>query len=102
MFNCAKEMEKFHQEKVTLSETEQRKMRNRRDTNRNRLKKGLSDNHHPQIKSCYSQGSYRMRTMVQDDECDYDIDDGVYFTRKTIKTMIELRKRFAKWYMRQS
>ncbi|OQW90435.1 MAG: hypothetical protein BWK78_07020 [Thiotrichaceae bacterium IS1] len=85
MFNCAKEMNKFHQEKVTLSEKEQGEMRDRRDTNRNRLKTGLADNRKPVAKGCYSQGSYRMRTMVQDDQGDYDIDDGVYFTRRSLQ-----------------
>lgn len=85
MFNCAKEMNKFHQEKVTLSGKEQGEMKNRRDTNRNRLKKGLADNGKPVAKGCYSQGSYRMRTMVQDDQGDYDIDDGVYFTRRSLQ-----------------
>jgi hypothetical protein len=31
-----------------------------------------------------SQGSYQMRTMVQDDNNEYDIDDGVYFTKDSL------------------
>lgn len=85
MFDLSSTMSKFHKEEVTLSESNQKIMRGRRDTNRKRLKKGLADNKYPSIKGCYSQGSYRMRTMVQDNNNDYDIDDGVYFTENSVK-----------------
>jgi len=43
------------------------------------LKNGLDEAEEPQPEEVHSQGSYAMRTMVQDDDNDYDIDDGVYF-----------------------
>ena len=54
-------------------------MRERRDANRERLKKGLKEANKPSPIGCRSQGSYAMRTMVQDAANDFDIDDGVYF-----------------------
>ncbi|MDZ7735034.1 MAG: hypothetical protein U5P41_01990 [Gammaproteobacteria bacterium] len=54
-------------------------MRARRDAGRKRLRNGLEHNNYAQHKEMASQGSYQMRTMVQDNEQDYDIDDGVYF-----------------------
>ena len=83
--NCHKEMTTFHQEKVTLSKGQQDDMRNRRDSGRKRLKNGLEILKGPEPKYFRSQGSYVMRTMVQDDDNDYDIDDGVYFASEDLK-----------------
>lgn len=98
--DCHKEMKGFHADEVTLSKPEQDEMRGRRDNGRTRLKKGLADNGHPAPSEIASQGSYAMRTMVQDPECDYDIDDGVYFEKNDLKkkdgtdlTALEARQR---------
>jgi hypothetical protein len=77
--DCNKEMIGFHAAYVTLGNTEQAEMRGRRDNGQTRLENGLTKDGHPQPKEFAPQGSYAMRTMVQDPECDYDIDDGVYF-----------------------
>ncbi|MCG7928779.1 MAG: hypothetical protein N0E44_01870 [Candidatus Thiodiazotropha lotti] len=79
--DCHKEMAKHHANEVTLSKPDQDEMRSRRDNGRTRLKNGLTKASHPLPKEFSSQGSYAMRTMVQDDQCDYDIDDGVYFEK---------------------
>lgn len=80
-----KEMKGFHADKVTLSNPDQAEMRSRRDNGRTRLDNGLAKAKHPQPKEFSSQGSYAMRTMVEDDQCDYDIDDGVYFEKDELK-----------------
>lgn len=77
--DCNSEITGFHKTEVTLSKKGQDDMRVRRNAGRTRLEKGLDINKHPQPKEIVSQGSYQMRTMVQDDDCEYDIDDGVYF-----------------------
>ncbi len=77
--NCNSEIIGFHKTKVTLSKTDQDNMRTRRKAGRTRLESGLNIKKHPQPKEVASQGSYAMRTMIQDDDCDYDIDDGAYF-----------------------
>lgn len=83
--NCHKEMKGYHANEVTLSNNEQAEMRERRDNGRTRLKNGLTKADHPLPAEFSSQGSYAMRTMVQDDACDYDIDDGVYFDKEDLK-----------------
>jgi hypothetical protein len=77
--DCSTEMTGFHRTEVTLRVSDQADMRSRRDAGRVRLETGLSLKEHPQPTETVSQGSYAMRTMVQDDDYDYDIDDGAYF-----------------------
>jgi hypothetical protein len=83
--DCNKEMKGYHAEEVNLSSEDQTEMRGRRDSGRTRLENGLTRANHPLPKEFSSQGSYAMRTMVQDDACDYDIDDGVYFDKEGLK-----------------
>lgn len=85
VFDCSSEMSKYHGEKVTLRDKDRKDMRERRDNGRIRLKNGLNNNDHAQPKIVCSQGSYQMRTMIQDEDCDYDIDDGVYFLPNDLK-----------------
>jgi len=83
--DCHSEMNGFHRDRVALSKKQQDEMRTRRDAGRTRLSSGLDLNAHPQPRDVQSQGSYQMRTMVQDDDNDYDIDDGVYFKHEDLK-----------------
>lgn len=79
MYNSAKQVLAFHGDAVALVGKARADMRDRREANRKRLKKGLSDNDDPKPIGCHTQGSYAMHTMIQDVNLDYDIDDGVYF-----------------------
>lgn len=79
LINCHSEMKSFHSCEVNLSNKQQGEMRSRRDAGRTRLKNGLATNNYPTYRDIKSQGSYQMRTMVQDSDNAYDIDDGVYF-----------------------
>lgn len=79
VFDCGEDMEKFHGDEINLSASDRTEMRDRRDTGRRRLEIGLDEEEHPQPKITCTQGSYAMHTMVQDPDCDYDIDDGIYF-----------------------
>ncbi|MEQ5815175.1 hypothetical protein J3362_06650 [Marinobacter sp. NFXS11] len=81
MFDSSNQISKYHNDQVNLPKAERDKMRSRRDANRKRLKKGLAKNQKPSPVGCHSQGSYAMWTMVQDANCDFDIDDGVYFEK---------------------
>ena len=85
MKNCHEDMIAYHDEDVTLPYKERTEMRERRDTNRRRLKSGLQRDDEPKPIDCRSQGSYSMRTMVQQPDKDYDIDDGVYFDKEKLK-----------------
>lgn len=84
MHDCADDVLAHHDEEVTLPQSERTSMRERRDANRDRLKKGLKKNGKPAPREFKSQGSYAMKTMVQDDANDYDIDDGVYFDKEAL------------------
>lgn len=84
MKNCHDDMLAFHDERVTLNSDDRKEMRERRNTNRDRLKKGLKRDEEPSPSKLQSQGSYAMWTMVQYAEKDYDIDDGVYFTKDSL------------------
>ena len=81
MFDCSKDVRAYHNQDVTLPKTEQDKMRNRRNANRTRLRKGLKKAGKPAPIGFVAQGSYAMKTMVRDPDNDYDIDDGVYFRK---------------------
>ncbi len=84
MFNSHDDMTAFHDDEVKLPIEQRQTMRDRRNTNRKRLKDGLARDEMPAPVGCHTQGSYAMRTMVQHVEKDYDIDDGVYFTRSSL------------------
>lgn len=83
--DCNKEMGGYHTAEVNLPKADQNEMRARRDCGRTRLQNGLIKAEYPLPTDSSSQGSYAMRTMVQDDQCDYDIDDGVYFEKDDLK-----------------
>lgn len=83
--DCNKEIRGYHADQVNLSREDQNEMRGRRDSGRKRLRNGLTKANQPLPKGFCSQGSYAMRTMIRDDACDYDIDDGVYFDKEDLK-----------------
>lgn len=84
MINCHQDIVAFHDEEVVLSTTDRDEMRERRNANRKRLESGLEKADEPAANAFKSQGSYAMWTMVQDANNDYDIDDGVYFTKESL------------------
>jgi hypothetical protein len=79
MFNCAAEINSYHEDEVTLPNDQRDAMRDRRNANRDRLKAGLVKASKPKPREFCSQGSYAMKTMVQHPANAYDVDDGVYF-----------------------
>lgn len=83
--DCNIEMRNFHMDNVTLGAIQRKQMRANRNAGRKRLENGLNEAGHPQPRELHSQGSYQMRTMVQDDKNDYDIDDGAYFVFDDLK-----------------
>jgi hypothetical protein len=85
MRNCSVQISNFEREETALGSAERKEMRERRNINRNRLKTGLANKGKPKPIGLHSQGSYAMRTMVQDAATDYDIDDGVYFKASDLK-----------------
>lgn len=84
MFDCSKDVIAHHDDKVTLPQDERTHMRDHRDANRERLKRGLKNANKAAQREFVSQGSYGMKTMTQHPELDYDIDDGVYFDKEAL------------------
>ena len=85
IYDSAKEMTKYHNEKVRLSEEESKKLKGYGDANLERLSKGLDKNGDPTYKDKIPQGSYAMHTINQHPDNDYDIDVGIIFDREDLK-----------------
>lgn len=85
MFDKSRDILAYHDSEVTLPQAVRTAMRDRRDSNRDRLKTQLNADGKPLPREFIKQGSYAMKTMAQDSDDDYDIDDGVYFTRESLQ-----------------
>lgn len=79
MFDCSKEIKRYHDDAVTLPETIREKLRGHRKANQDRLIGRQKESKKPVPKKFVKQGSYSMHLMIQHPENDYDIDDGAVF-----------------------
>lgn len=83
MYDLSKELIKFHDLHVRLTNDQRKDMRQRRDANLKRIRNGLENLNKPKIVESINQGGYAQKTMVQPPESDkesrYDIDLGVVF-----------------------
>lgn len=85
MRNCDDEICKYEYDEVRLDNEGRSDLFEKAKTNRARLKKGLKENKEPSPIGLHTQGGYAMKTITQHVEKDYDIDDGAYFTRESLK-----------------
>src|SRR5690349_10458092 len=69
--------------KINLSDAVREDLYKKREANRNRLKANLPER--IKIKDFIAQGSMAIRTTIQEESGDYDIDDGVSFYAQTLK-----------------
>lgn len=99
MKNCDKDIRAYHDQRVRLTESQKKSLRDRRDANRERLRRGLKKNGDPAPVKSVAQGSYAMGTVIQEPKGAYDIDDGVVFTANSLvgprgapKTPLDTRK----------
>ena len=83
MYDFSAQISKFHQDHVRLSNDQRADMRRRRETNLDRIEKGLEELDKPSFAETINQGGYAQKTMTQPPENDqdsrYDIDLGVVF-----------------------
>ena len=83
MYDFAKQVATFHKSHVRLTNDQRKDMRNRRETNLDRIEKGLTELNKPAFTDTINQGGYAQKTMTQPPEADqdsrYDIDLGVVF-----------------------
>ena len=91
MLDCSKEITNFYNSEVALPEKMKSEMRDRRDANRERLKNGLGEDDPTPI-GMWSQGSYAMHTMIQAEDNNFDIDDGVYFKKEDLTDAYGIEK----------
>lgn len=84
MFNCHSQLKAFHDKRITLTEDMKQGMRDRRDANESRLKRGLAKAKKPTPLKFVKQGSYAMHTMVQSEYNASDIDNGIVFDKAVL------------------
>lgn len=89
MFDLSNEMEKFYKRFVVLSSEVQSDLQEKKKLNIKRLKEGLvkynlDNNKDYKIAEVITQGSIAMKTIVQNDSNDYDIDVAVVFDSRNL------------------
>ena len=81
MVDCSRELEKYWDEKVKLPQKEYSELMEKRDAQIRKLKNNLdTEPKYPQPVEFINQGSYAMKTLIQQDD-EYDIDVGVVFSK---------------------
>lgn len=84
MRNTDEQLRRFHGDRVWMNAAGRSDILGKAKSNRTRLRNGLKRDERPAPVGSATQGSYAMRTMIQNDDGDYDIDDGVYFTKESL------------------
>lgn len=85
MENCDSDIRAYHRERVALTPDQRQEMTDRRESNRGRIRRGLEKNDDPAPTRFVEQGSFAMRTVIQEPNRAYDIDDGVAFTEESLR-----------------
>ena len=85
MQNCNSDIKGYHSEEVKLTAEQKNELRGWRNANRNRLRRGLEKAESPEPKKSVAQGSFVMGTTIQEPGNKYDIDDGVVFTKESLR-----------------
>lgn len=84
-YDANQHLRNFHRARVYADPELLALAERRRSANRDRLRKGLTDDGDPQPVEFVEQGSYAMKTMVRSENEASDIDDGVVFKRDDLK-----------------
>jgi hypothetical protein len=83
--DCNEQVKGFERAEVRMSKDDRADIFGKAKINRDRMRSGLERNGSPKAIGSRTQGSYAMKTMIQHDRGDYDVDDGVYFKRDSLK-----------------
>ena len=86
MSHIKKEFNDFYNNNVRVSEEDKNKLREYRETNINRLKKGLIKIDHALPIKIVNQGSFATHTVVQNHNNDFDIDIAIIFNDSEISS----------------
>ena len=83
MYNCHSDILAFHNNEVTLPQSEQSEMRERRDTNRASARRmALDATGSPRPRAFSHKDPTPITPWSSQPDKDYDIDDGTYFSRR--------------------
>ena len=85
MKDCNQDIKGYHSNRVKLTPEQKKKLQDRCNSNRDRLRRGLEKNEDPKPLKWVLQGSYAMQTTIQEHRDEYDIDDGVVFTQESLQ-----------------
>ncbi|MCB1092958.1 MAG: hypothetical protein KDL87_15580, partial [Verrucomicrobiae bacterium] len=85
MKDCNKDVSNYHRDRVILNSGQRKQLRERRNANRDRVKKGLAKNDDPLPEEFIIQGSYAAKTTIQEPANAYDIDDGAAFDKEGLR-----------------
>jgi hypothetical protein len=80
MFDLDATLRKFYGDKVAIPKSVRDELRDARAANETRLENGLTKAGKPKVKRHVRQGGYAMKTVVQQHDNAYDIDNGALFT----------------------
>lgn len=84
MTNCHDDIVEFYKSKVRLSKEDKERLETARDTCKAAVTRGLEEKEDLKPEGFVEQGSFGMRTVVQHEDYDYDIDCGILFTKEKI------------------
>lgn len=84
MYNYHDQIAAYEAAKVNLPDSVRVDLYAKRDANRDRLKKNRPEHIRVNNNHFIPQGSMAIRTTVQEKDCDYDIDDGVWFYKEDL------------------
>ena len=85
MKDCSNDIINYHKGRVVLNSDQRKLLRDRRNANRDRLKRGLKAVDKPLPIEFVIQGSYYAKTTIQEPDGAYDIDDGAVFLYEDLK-----------------
>lgn len=97
MIDSSKDIKDYHDAKVRLADSQMSDLKKKRKINQDRVKRGLEANDEPAPIDFVTQGSFAMKTIIQ--ERTYDLDEGIIFLRDSLigsggadKTALDARK----------
>lgn len=100
MVNCSRELEKYWDEKVKLPQAKYNELKQKRDAQIEKLKANLKVDSFPLPIEFINQGSYAMKTLIQQDD-EYDIDVGVVFNKEDLEINSKQLPSSIKYYIGQ-